>query len=47
MKQRTQKIRNNRAIRLMKSNWLFNASKKGNQTEREKRTSNCINNEFD
>ena len=47
MKQRTQKIRNKRAIRLMKSNWLFHARKKGNLTEKELRTANCINNEFD
>ena len=29
------------------ANWLFHARKKGNQTEREIRTANCKNYEFD
>jgi hypothetical protein len=47
MKQRTKIVRQKRSKRLLKSEWLFNARKKGNQTEKEKRTANCTNNEFD
>jgi len=47
MKQRLKQIREKRSKRLLKSNWLFYARKKGNQTEREIRTANCKNYEFD
>jgi len=47
MKQRLKQIREKRCKRLLKANWLFHARKKGNQTEREIRTANCKNYEFD